>query len=116
MMEPQAIIKAKLRRVLEGKTMAELLDEPQATAPWWEDQVEYNGSMGPGFYGCQPFYIDANGDKHIVTAAYLNKLEDKAALADELVAAWRPIQYIDTDSKLGRDWFARYEALKEIDA
>lgn len=33
------------------------------------------------------------------------------ALADELAAAWRPIQYIDTDSKLGIGWLAKYDAL-----
>ena len=42
------------------------------------------------------------------------QLKEYKALADELVEAWRPIQYIDTDSKLGQDWLARYEALPKM--
>lgn len=53
----------------------------------WEDTEECNGSMGPGHYSCTPFYREADGAKHVVTASDLNALQAQADLAAGLRAA-----------------------------
>lgn len=57
-----------------------------------------------------------NNARALDAESRLARAEALAGLATELAATWRPIQYIDTDSKYGIDWLARYDALAGGDA
>lgn len=63
----------------------------------WKDTEERTGSMGPGHYSYQPYYLDDQGRKHIIHADYLNYLERRSGLLDQ--AAWG-----NTMTPAGSNW------------